>query len=118
MPKPLLGLILGAVIGFTDGLTAWFTPEAHRVFEIATWSSGKGVIVGLIVGIYARKIDSISRAVVFGIIVAIFFSFLAALGNYLGEGKHYWIEIMLPGTITGAILGYMIQKLGPKTTSA
>lgn len=114
MPKPLIGIILGAVIGFIDGLTAWVTPESDKVLEIATWSSGKGLIVGLIIGIYARKVDSVSKCVIFGLVIALFFSFLAALGNYLGEGYHYWIEIMLPGAITGGIVGYGTQKLGAK----
>ncbi len=115
MPKPLLGVLLGAAIGFIDGLTSWFTPEAHKVFEIATWSGAKGLIGGLIIGIYARKIDSVSKVVVFGLVIALLLSFLAALGNYLGEGKHYWLEIMLPGMITGAIVGYGVQKLGGRS---
>ena len=86
MSKPLLGIILGAVIGFLDGLTALFTPEADQIWNIAPWSSLKGIIAGLIIGLYARKVNSISRAVVFGLIVALFFAFLTALGQYFGEG--------------------------------
>ena len=114
MSKPLLGIILGAVIGFLDGLTALFTPEADQIWNIAPWSSLKGIIVGLIIGLYARKVNSMSRAVVFGLIVALFFAFLTALGQYFGEGQHYWIEIMLPGMITGGIIGYGVQKFGAK----
>jgi hypothetical protein len=29
MSKVMLGMLVGAVLGFFDGLTAWFTPEAH-----------------------------------------------------------------------------------------
>ena len=118
MSKPLLGIILGAVIGFLDGLTALFTPEADQIWNIAPWSSLKGIIVGLIIGLYARKVNSISRAVVFGLIVALFFAFLTALGQYFGEGQHYWIEIMLPGIITGGIIGYGVQKFGAKSKVA
>ena len=102
------------MIGFLDGLTALFTPEADQIWNIAPWSSLKGIIVGCIIGFYARKVDSMSRAVMFGLIVALFFAFLTALGQYLGEGQHYWIEIMLPGTITGVIIGYGVQKFGAK----
>ncbi|NIR50554.1 hypothetical protein GWO43_13895 [candidate division KSB1 bacterium] len=112
MPKPLLGIILGAIIGFLDGMTAILTPEADKVLEIATWSSGKGLIVGLIIGFYARKVDSVPKGVVFGLGVALFFAFLTALGQYLGAGQHYWLEIMLPGTITGGIVGYAVQRFG------
>lgn len=110
MQKIVLGILLGAAIGFVDGLTAYFTPESHQVFEIATWSSMKGLLAGFAIGIYARKIDSVSKVVIFGVVVALILSFLAALGNYLGEGKHYWLEIMLPGMLTGAIVGYGVQK--------
>ncbi len=113
MPKPIIGIILGAAVGFVDGLTSIFTPETQDSFlQIGLFSGAKGIIVGLIIGFYARKIDSISKVVIFGVIVALFFSFLVALRNYLGEGGHYWLEIMLPGTITGAIVGYGTQKLG------
>ena len=29
MSKPLIGVILGAVLGAIDGLTAWFTPAVR-----------------------------------------------------------------------------------------
>jgi hypothetical protein len=28
------------------------------------------------------------------------------------SGKHYWIEIMIPGSLVGLILGYITQKYG------
>lgn len=114
MPKPILGIILGAAFGFIDGLTSYFTPEGQRVLEIATWSGAKGLIVGLIVGVYARRVDSVKKGVIVAIGVALFLSFLVSLGNYLGEGKGYWLEIMVPGIISGAIIGYLIQKLGAR----
>lgn len=119
MPKPILGILLGAAIGFLDGLTSVFTPEAAQYLSIATWSSAKGIIAGLLIGIYARKVNSLSKVIIFGLAVALFLAFLVALGQYFGEGQHYWIEIMLPGTITGGLIGYGVHKLGskPKTVS-
>ena len=29
MSKPLIGIVLGAVLGAIDGLTAWFTPAVR-----------------------------------------------------------------------------------------
>ena len=29
MSKPLIGILVGAVLGAFDGLTAWFTPEVR-----------------------------------------------------------------------------------------
>jgi ABC-type Mn2+/Zn2+ transport system permease subunit len=118
MPKPLLGILLGAAMGFIDGLTSWFTPESEKVFEIAAYSGAKGLIVGVIVGFYARKVDSIQKGVVFGVVVALILSFAVALMNYLEVQSHYWVEIMLPGTITGAIVGYGVQKFGAKGKTA
>ena len=28
------------------------------------------------------------------------------------SGKHYYVEIMIPGTLVGLILGYATQKFG------
>lgn len=114
MPKPFLGVLLGAAMGFIDGLTSWFTPEVQNVFEIATWSGAKGLIVGILVGLYARKVDSVRKGVIFGVIVALLLSFIVAFMQYLEVEAHYWVEIMLPGTITGAIVGYGVQKFGAK----
>lgn len=114
MSKPILGILLGAVIGFLDGLTSLFTPEASQYLSIAASSSVKGIIAGVIIGIYARKVNSLSKVVIFGLAVALFLAFLVALGQYFGAGQHYWIEIMLPGTITGALIGYGVHKLGHK----
>jgi len=114
MPKPILGILLGAVIGFLDGLTSVFTPESAQYLSIATWSSAKGIIAGLAIGIYARKVDTLPKVIIFGLAVALFLAFLVALGQYFGEGHHYWFEIMLPGTITGGLIGYGVHKLGAK----
>ena len=32
------------------------------------------------------------------------------------QGGHYWVEIMLPGSIVGLIVGYATQRLGPGRT--
>lgn len=111
MSKPLLGLILGAVLGAIDGSTALFVPEAApKIGEIIVWSTMKSVIAGFIIGLYARKVQSIKGGLAFGFGVGLFLAFLVAV--FPDNGKHYWIEIMLPGSIVGLILGWATQKLG------
>ena len=43
MSKPLIGLVLGAVLGAIDGLTAWFTPAVRdQLAGIVFGSTVKG----------------------------------------------------------------------------
>jgi hypothetical protein len=120
MSKPVLGLILGAVLGVFDGLTAWFTPEVRSLLgSIIVWSSMKGLIAGLVIGFFARKVRSLQAVLIFGGAIGLLLAFLVAL-NPQPSGNHYWLEIMIPGTIVGIILGYATQKYGkePKPATA
>ena len=106
MSKPLYGLILGAILGAFDGLTAWFTPEVrNEMVGIVIGSTMKGLVAGLLVGFFARKFDSRAKVVVFGTLVGLFFAFLIAYA----QGAH-WVEIMLPGSLVGAITGFATQR--------
>ncbi|NIR50553.1 hypothetical protein GWO43_13890 [candidate division KSB1 bacterium] len=114
MPKPVLGLILGAILGVLDGFSALFYPEAApQITEIVFFSTLKSLIAGVIIGFYARKVDSIGKGVLFGGVVGLIFAFLVALAPD-ESGNHYFIEIMVPGGIIGLILGFATQKYGSK----
>lgn len=118
MSKPVLGLILGAVLGVFDGLTALFTPEsAPMISSILFFSSIKGLVAGLIVGFFARKVKSLKAGLIFGGAIGLFLALLVAL-QPMPSGNHYWLEIMLPGTIVGIILGYATQKYGKESKPA
>ncbi|HEX2059664.1 MAG TPA: hypothetical protein VHK90_02905 [Thermoanaerobaculia bacterium] len=109
MNKVLLGLLLGAVLGVFDGATAWFTPEVRNdMLGIIIGSTLKGVIAGVAAGIFARKVQSTAAGVVFGLAVGLLLAWLVA---WLGGGKYYF-EIMLPGGVVGAILGWATQRYG------
>ena len=113
MNKPVLGLLLGGVLGAFDGLTALVSaPEtAPQITGIIIGSTIKGLIVGAIVGWYATRVQSLAKGVLVGLVVAAFFAFLiAAMPNE--QGGHYWWEIILPGSIVGLIVGYATQKFG------
>jgi mannose/fructose/N-acetylgalactosamine-specific phosphotransferase system component IIC len=112
MKKPVLGLLLGAVLGAFDGLTALATPEvASEIVGIVIGSTIKGLVVGSLVGWYAYRVQSLSKGLLVGFVIAAFFAFLVA-SMPQPNGHHYWVEIMLPGSIVGLIVGYATQKFG------
>jgi hypothetical protein len=112
MSKPVFGLLLGAVLGVFDGLTAWFTPEVRsEMVGIVIGSTFKGLIAGLCAGFFARKVNSVPLGVLFGLAVGMFLAYLVA-AMPSATGKHYYFEIMLPGSIFGAVVGFATQKYG------
>ncbi len=109
MNKPVFGLLLGGALGILDGLTAWFTPEVRAgLLGIVIGSTFKGLVAGLMVGFFAKKVQSLWLVAAFGLIVGMFFAFLVA--NMQGK---YYFEIMLPGSLAGAITGFATQKYVP-----
>jgi len=106
--KIWLGLILGGVLGIFDGLTAWFTPAARAgIVGIVIGSTMKGVIAGVLIGVFARKVHSLGLGVLFGLGVGLALALIIAL---LQHG--YYVQIMLPGGMVGLIVGYATQKYG------
>ena len=59
MNKILLGLILGTVLGAVDGASAWFTPEVRpEMAAIIIGSTFKGLVAGILIGFFSRKVKS------------------------------------------------------------
>src|SRR5437667_12767909 len=112
MNKVLFGLALGGILGIFDGLTAWFTPEARaQLLGIVIGSTVKGLIAGVLIGYFAKKVNSLPLGILFGLGVGLVLAFaVAAIPN--PGGKHYYFEIMLPGGIVGMIVGYATQRFG------
>lgn len=119
MNKPLLGLVVGGVLGVFDGLTALFSaPEvAPGIVGIVIGSTFKGVIVGLIAGFFARKVSSVPVGIAVGLLAGLLFAYLVAM-QPAATGKHYYWEIMLPGSLAGAIVGYATQRYGRRPGEA
>jgi hypothetical protein len=108
MNKVLLGILLGAILGAVDGMTAWFTPEVRaQLAVIIVGSTIKGIIAGVAIGFFARKVNSLALGIVFGLAVGFLLAFVIA---YLQHG-HYF-AIILPGSIVGLIVGYATQRYG------
>ena len=113
MKKPVFGMLLGGVLGIFDGLSALVSaPEtAPQIMGIVIGSTGKGLLVGALVGWYATRTRSLARGMLVGLLVSAFFAFLiAAMPNE--QGGHYWLEIMIPGSIVGLLVGYATQTFG------
>jgi hypothetical protein len=108
MNKPLIGILLGAVLGFLDGLTSWFTPEVRsELMAIAISSSFKGMITGVLAGWFALKFRTMAGGVALGSALGLLFAYgVAAMQD------KYYLEIMLPGFIEGALIGFLTQRYG------
>lgn len=112
MSKPFLGLLLGAILGLLDGLSAWFYPAIRsQIVTIVLGSTFKGLVTGIAAGFFARKLQSLPLGILVGLMVGLLLSFLVALGGD-EQGNHYYVEIMLPGSVLGAIVGFATQKYG------
>ncbi|HEX5723909.1 MAG TPA: hypothetical protein VFX98_00510 [Longimicrobiaceae bacterium] len=111
MSKPVLGIVLGAVLGIFDGLTALVSaPELKSaIASIVIGSTFKGIIAGAAIGWFAKKFDNLAAGVVFGLAVGLLLAFAVA-AMPAENGQHYYWEIMLPGAIVGVILGYATQR--------
>ena len=112
MNKVVLGLLVGGLLGIFDGLTAWFTPEVRaQLLGIVIGSTVKGLIAGVVIGYFAKKVNSLPLGLLFGLGIGLLLAFgVAAIPNPGGE--HYYFEIMLPGGIVGMIVGYATQRFG------
>ena len=112
MNKIVVGLVSGLVLGAIDGATAWFTPEVRSMMtSIMVGSSFKGMLVGVLSGWFARKVQSMKWGIVMGAGLGLLFAYLVA-AMPSENGQHYYLEIMLPGFVVGGIIGFLTQKMG------
>ena len=111
MTKPVLGLVLGGVLGIFDGLSALVSaPNDPAVRDgivgIVIGSTIKGLLTGAIIGWFAKRTNSLAIAIVFGLAVGLSLAYLVCLMQKLGGQPAYYWQIMLPGGILGVIVGY------------
>ncbi|MFN8668457.1 MAG: hypothetical protein U0164_14865 [Gemmatimonadaceae bacterium] len=120
MNKPLLGLLAGGVLGVVDGLTALVSaPEvAPQIAMIVTGSMGKGLVAGVLIGWFAKKVNNLAYGVVFGLAMGALFALPFALGTNPETGKVYLWEILIPGSLVGLIVGYLTQRYGTASRAA
>jgi hypothetical protein len=113
--KPVLGLILGGILGLLDGSTAFFSaPELRpELAGIILGSAAKGLVVGLVTGIVARKLRSLRTGALVGLGVALLLTIPIAIQNARAyDNQTYYWKIILPGALTGAMVGYATVRFG------
>ena len=112
MNKPLVGVIAGAILGIIDGATAWFTPAVRsQMTGILMGSCLKGMVVGILCGLIARKVRSTAVGLAAGAGFGLLFAYLVALAPQ-ADGSHYYLQIMVPGFVLGALIGFLTQRMG------
>src|ERR1051326_3026108 len=108
MNKIMVGVVFGLILGALDGATAWFTPEGRsEIGGILIGSSIKGMLVGILSGWYARKVQSTGKGIAVGAALGLLFAAIIAAMQ-----KDHYLEILLPGFTVGAIIGLLTQRMG------
>jgi hypothetical protein len=115
LTKPVLGLAIGGTLGLLDGLSGFFEPSLAPVMgSVITFSMLKGLIAGIAIGYLSQKVRSIAIGIVAGIAIAAILSLLVVLH----AGMALFWDIMLPGMLLGAIVGFTTQKFGREANSS
>ena len=113
MSKPVLGLLLGALLGCLDGVSAFAYPGvATMMTSIIIGSTFKGLITGLATGYFATKFRSLPLGMLFGLLIGFALSFAVAAISPDPEGRYYYPQIILPGSALGAVVGYACWRFG------
>ena len=103
--KILFATLLGGFLGVFDGLTAYFTPEVrNEMVGIVISSTIKKLLTGMNIGFFATRVHSLVVGTLFGLAVGAFFAYLILLMN-----PGHALNIMLPGSLVGLIVGYVAQ---------
>lgn len=114
MNKILIGVLFGLLLGFLDGATAWFYPETRPVIGgILVGSSIKGMLVGVLSGWFGRKVNSLKWGIAVGAALGLLFAFAVAYMD-AQQGTPHYLEIMTPGFVVGAIIGFLTQRMGAR----
>jgi hypothetical protein len=109
LTKPMLGLALGGTLGFLDGLSGFFEPSlAPLMGSVITFSLLKGLVAGAAIGYFSQRVRSMPMGIVAGIGIAAVLSLLVVLH----AGMALFLDIVLPGMLLGAIVGFATQRFG------
>jgi len=91
-------------------------PTARAIMSsILIGSTVKGMAVGVVSGVFARKVRSVPMGIAFGAAVGLLFAWFVAMMPE-PDGSHYYVQIMTPGFLVGAIIGFLTQRLGTPAT--
>jgi hypothetical protein len=88
-------------------------PEVRdQIVGIVIGSTVKGLVAGLVTGFVARKLRNLPLGILAGF--AAFFLItlpIAMMENEVTHKTYFW-EIIIPGSICGAIVGFATQRFG------
>jgi hypothetical protein len=113
--KPMLGLAVGGVLGLLDGVSGFFEPSlAPMMGSVITFSLLKGLLAGIATGYVSQRVRSMLLGILAGIGIAAVLSFLVILH----AGMALFWDILLPGMLLGAIVGFATQRFGRAKQSA
>jgi hypothetical protein len=109
--------VLGGVLGIFDGLSALISsPEvSSQIAGIVVGSTFKGLIAGILIGWFAKKVDSLPLGVVFGLVIGAALALPIAVMNSNALHHNYYWQIILPGSVVGLIVGYATQRHEPSS---
>jgi hypothetical protein len=109
LTKPMLGLAVGGVLGLLDGLSGFFEPSLAPVMgSVITFSLLKGLVVGIATGYVSQRVHSMLLGILAGTGIAAALSLLVILR----AGMALFWDILLPGMLLGAIVGFATQRFG------
>lgn len=109
LSKPVLGLAVGGFLGLLDGLSGFFEPSLAPVMaSVITFSLLKGLLSGLATGYVSRRVRSMPVGILSGVAIASALSFLVILR----AGMALFWDILLPGMLLGAVVGFATQRFG------
>jgi hypothetical protein len=107
--KPMLGLAVGGALGLLDGLSGFLEPSlAPLMGSVITFSLLKGLVSGIAIGYFSQRVRSMTAGIAAGILIAAGLSLLVVLH----AGMALFWDILLPGMLLGAIVGFATQKFG------
>jgi hypothetical protein len=107
--KPILGLAVGGTLGLLDGLSGFLEPSLAPVMSsVITFSLLKGLIAGIAIGYFSKKVHSMALGILAGLAVAAVLSLLVILR----AGMVLFWDIMLPGMLLGIVVGFATQRFG------
>lgn len=117
--KIVFAMLIGAILGAFDGMTAWFEPSVRdQLGTIVMLSSLKSVVAGLLIGVFAHFVDKRVAIAAFGLTVGLILAYLAAMSPDPKTGEHYYAQIMVPGAIVGLLVGYATARYGGKPAAS
>jgi NO-binding membrane sensor protein with MHYT domain len=113
MSKPVLGLLLGAILGLLDGASAYLYPYPDvkaQIVGIMIGSMFKGLLTGLATGFFATRLKSLPLGMLVGLAIGCLLSW--GVVAMQPPGQQYYVEIMIPGSLLGAVVGYATWRFG------